>query len=432
MFIQTGTIGIIADDLTGANDTALQFHLSGANTQILFDYAEQPEGLLKTQVWAISTETRNLKKEAAIPVIENAVKILTEKLNTEYFYKKIDSTLRGNIASECMTVLKALGWDCAVVVPAFPSEGRTTVGGYHLLHGVPLDRTEFARDPKSPVRESYIPTILRQQIENPDLVALIPLKTVTKGAGPILTELQRLIDEGRKLIVIDAVSTTDIQQIVLATEKSTYNILPCGTAAMAQCFSDVWLPETEYQHINKTIPDNPVLIVSGSSTTLTKIQIAKVIESEEFEPYIVELSLEDINNNSYDEILSRILNNLIKYRLVVVHFSAIEHIEEQNTQYAQEHGINPEDVPGMITDYLARLTKDVVVFQDVILVLVGGETSYKCCRAIDSTTLQVIDEADIAIPLCLDFKAQWIVTKSGNLGNSSTLINVLKYFERHK
>ena len=37
MFIQTGTIGIIADDLTGANDTALQFNLSGANTQILFD-----------------------------------------------------------------------------------------------------------------------------------------------------------------------------------------------------------------------------------------------------------------------------------------------------------------------------------------------------------------------------------------------------------
>ena len=34
MTIQTGTIGIIADDLTGANDTALQFHLRGCNTQI--------------------------------------------------------------------------------------------------------------------------------------------------------------------------------------------------------------------------------------------------------------------------------------------------------------------------------------------------------------------------------------------------------------
>ena len=89
MFIQTGTIGIIADDLTGANDTALQFNLSGANTQILFDYSQAPEGLLNTQVWAISTETRNSDKDSAIPVVRGAVKILDEKLNTEYYYKKI-------------------------------------------------------------------------------------------------------------------------------------------------------------------------------------------------------------------------------------------------------------------------------------------------------------------------------------------------------
>ena len=36
MFI-SNNIGIIADDLTGADDTALQFHLRGANTQILLD-----------------------------------------------------------------------------------------------------------------------------------------------------------------------------------------------------------------------------------------------------------------------------------------------------------------------------------------------------------------------------------------------------------
>lgn len=35
--IFTDIVGIIADDLTGANDTALQFHLRGANTRILLD-----------------------------------------------------------------------------------------------------------------------------------------------------------------------------------------------------------------------------------------------------------------------------------------------------------------------------------------------------------------------------------------------------------
>ena len=35
MIINSNIVGIIADDLTGANDSALQFYLKGANTQIL-------------------------------------------------------------------------------------------------------------------------------------------------------------------------------------------------------------------------------------------------------------------------------------------------------------------------------------------------------------------------------------------------------------
>ncbi len=432
MFIQSGTIGIIADDLTGANDTALQFHLSGANTQILFDYTQGQEGLLKTQVWAMSTETRNVSKEEASSAVRKAVNMLKEHLNTEYFFKKIDSTLRGNIGVEVQTMLDELGWDAAVIVSAFPTEGRTTVGGYHLLKGVPIERTEFARDPKSPVKESYIPALLSAQIGAPDNVALIPLRTVAKGAGPILIELQNLIKEGKKLIVIDAVSTTDIEQIVLAVEKSTYQILPCGTAAFAQAFADIWLPETEYQHISKTIPDHPVFVVSGSATSLSRVQIEKLTQCSDFEPYIVDLNLEKINTTSFDEMVDKISKNLSKHKLVLVYFSTTDYQTEKNLEYAKEHDINPDDIPSIITDYLAKLTKDVVAIQEVILVLAGGETSFKCCRAIESSNLQVIDEADFAIPLCLDYYARWIVTKSGNLGTPNTLINILKFLERHK
>ncbi|MFA6989835.1 MAG: four-carbon acid sugar kinase family protein, partial [Candidatus Gastranaerophilaceae bacterium] len=280
MFIKSGTIGIIADDLTGANDTALQFHLRGCNTQILFDYNSLPESILSTHAWAISTETRNLPADKAVSIVKNASKNLIENLNTEYFYKKIDSTLRGNIAQETLALLNALGWDAAVIIPAFPSEGRVTVGGYHLLKGVPIDRTEMARDPNAPVRESHIPTLLAQQAENPEIIGHIELKTVTKGAGPILMDLQQLVKDGKKLIVIDAVSTTDIEQVVLAIEKSSYNILPCGSAGLAQSLGNAWLPEMKHQHIAKKLPDLPILLVSGSATSLTKTQIEKVIESD--------------------------------------------------------------------------------------------------------------------------------------------------------
>ena len=60
MIINPNVACIIADDLTGANDSSLQFHLHGAGTQILL--SEEIEGLnLKgTSTWAISTESRNI------------------------------------------------------------------------------------------------------------------------------------------------------------------------------------------------------------------------------------------------------------------------------------------------------------------------------------------------------------------------------------
>ena len=41
--IFTDLVGIIADDLTGANDTALRFHNQGAKTKILLDNSYIPD-----------------------------------------------------------------------------------------------------------------------------------------------------------------------------------------------------------------------------------------------------------------------------------------------------------------------------------------------------------------------------------------------------
>ena len=60
MIFNSNVVGIVADDLTGANDTALQFQLKGANTQILLDEDNAPVNLKTTQTWAISTESRNI------------------------------------------------------------------------------------------------------------------------------------------------------------------------------------------------------------------------------------------------------------------------------------------------------------------------------------------------------------------------------------
>ena len=434
MFI-SNNIGIIADDLTGADDTALQFHLRGANTQILLDYSYMPENKVSTQVWAIPTETRNSDAHTAYEKVKQAAKILADDLNVEYFYKKIDSTIRGHIAVEALGVLDALEWDAAVIIPAFPQEGRTTIGGYHLLKGIPIERTEFARDPRFPIYESHIPTVLRSELQNEqdDLVDLIELRTVIKGAGPILKKMNEMIERGVKLIVVDAISVTDIEQVVLAMEKSSYRILPCGSAGCAQVLGNIWLPELENHQVEKTISTMPKLIVSGSATQCTAAQIQKLQDDDDIEnTYFIDLKMEDILEGVNDDIVTRVSENLVKDNVVVVHTSDLTVDSKIISQILFENELSKNQFISKIGEYLACLTKKVLFNRDAILITIGGETSFKCCKAINSNSLQIIDAICPAIPLCMDTKAQWIVTKSGNLGNSNTLIDIIKYFEQHE
>lgn len=436
MIINSNVVGIIADDLTGANDTALQFHLRGANTQILLDDNINPINTAGTQTWAISTETRNVTPHEAYEKVKHTVKMFSEVLKPDYYYKKIDSTVRGNIAVETLGILEVLQWDAVVVIPAFPSEGRVTVGGYHLLKGVPVERTEMARDPHSPIFESHLPTLLKSQLpeEFHCLVESLDLSTVMKGAGPIIRKLNDLIKAGKKLIIADAVSTTDIEQLVLAIEKSEYKILPAGTAAAARAFSNIWFSDIETDHVNKLMPELPKFIVSGSATQITANQIERLEQGEEFDEntLVISLDLPTVLGGVKEELVNRVVSNLAENNIVVVHTSQLIRNFDGFSDESLRAELTKAELAGVITDFLSELARQVVSRKDLILITLGGETSYKCCAEIGATQLQLIDEVAPAIALCMDHNAQWIVTKSGNLGGVNTLIEILRYFDHHE
>ena len=430
----TNKIGIIADDLTGANDTALQFFIRGCNTQILLDYENFSLPQTLTQAWAIPTESRNIKPDAAVEKVKNATRAFLENISVEYFYKKIDSTMRGNVARETLAMLETIEWDASVILPAYPLEGRITVGGYHLLKGMPIQRTELACDPHSPICESHIPSILKHQLgeDCTHLVGSIPLDTVMKGAGPILMALNDLIKEGKKLIVVDAVSVVDVDQAVLAINKSNYKILPCGSAGLAQSLANVWLADIPDMDITNTLPKIPKLIISGSATQLTASQIRKLHDDYDRDNiFTIPVMAEDVLTNNICEVVERALPNLIKDNTVIIHTSDIIRDKAAFSHYLFENEISESEFVNKIVDFLAIVARELVDKKEVILITIGGETSYKCANAIDSQNLQVIDAITGAIPLCLDHKAQLLVTKSGNIGNIGTLIEILNYFEQH-
>lgn len=435
MIIHPSTVAIIADDLTGANDSALQFQQQGAAVQILLDTKNEPVNLENTQTWAISTESRNIEPVEAYKKVTQAARFFKEKINPDFYYKKIDSTIRGNIAVEVLALLDELDFDVSVIIPAFPAESRVTVGGYHLLRGVPIERTEMARDPYSPIFESHLPTLLKSQLdeESKDLVGLIELKTVMKGAGPIIRELNNLISQGKKLIVTDAMSTVDIEQVILAIGKCEHKILPTGTAAAARILSREWLPDLEPQQFASTLPELPKFVVSGSATLITANQIDKLDESDEFEnQLIISLDMKTILGGVTDELVDRVVNNLGNNNIVVVHTSKLIRDFDGFSEDSLKAELTKASLAWVITDFLAELTKRVIDKKKTILITLGGETSYKCCSAIGATQLQLIDEVAPAIALSKANSEQWIVTKSGNLGSVNTLIDILKYFEHHE
>lgn len=428
-------IAVVADDLTGANDTALQFFLRGAKTQVAFGEDIAIDENLQTEVFAMSTQTRNTDGNTAEEKIKNVSENIIKKNNFEHIYKKIDSVLRGNIATEINAMLNSLKMDAAVVFPAFPSEGRTTVGGFQLLKGIPIQRTEFSRDPSFPITESNILNILRNQTDekNVQQVDIIDLDIVMKGAGPILIKLNELISKGVKLIVADAVSTTDLEQIALAITKSNYKILPCGSAGAAQALSNIWHPTEANQNETIEVPKLPKLVVSGSATDLTASQIKRLKDSDEFENiYFIPIKPENIFANDVEEISQRILNNLVKENTVVIHSSELIENSDELSALLLEKELSKEVFISSICSYLANVAQKVLLQTEAILISVGGETSYKCLQTCGSKNIQIKDTVAPAIPLGIDHKGQYIVTKSGNLGTQNTLIEIIKYFKQDK
>ena len=318
--------GIIADDLTGANDTALQFQQRGASTKILLDSECDPKVKSGCEVWALSSESRNVPEEVAVSRVENAVRTFVENFSFDNYYKKIDSTLRGHIALETLTMLNILEYDAAIIIPAFPQEGRITVGGYHLAKGVPIGKTEIAIDPHSPITESHVPTLLKSQLPEAmeDIIGVIDLRTVMNGAGPVLMRINELVKEGKKLIVADSTSLTDIEQIALAIKKSEYKLLPTGTAAGAQVLSKYWLAgiEKEDMSSNISIGSLPKLIVSGTATQITANQIKKLEQSDDYEDInFIALEANEILEGVTDNLVDRVVLNLISGVTVCVHTS---------------------------------------------------------------------------------------------------------------
>ena len=130
---------IIADDLTGALDTGIQFARDGIpvcvetgfGKTVSFDYVRYP-------VTVVHSASRHLTAPEASARVEKIAEAGLQA-GADLVYKKTDSGLRGRIGAElsalCRTAEAPLWF-----VPAFPEMDRVTRDGIHYCGGIPVVR----------------------------------------------------------------------------------------------------------------------------------------------------------------------------------------------------------------------------------------------------------------------------------------------------
>lgn len=111
-------LAIIADDLTGALDTAAPFAMRGIPTAVALGVEGFREALASgARVVGVSTDSREVAAEQAREAVRSAVAALPPGVR---LFKKVDSRLKGNIAAE----LDAVPHERSLVIPAIPAFGR--------------------------------------------------------------------------------------------------------------------------------------------------------------------------------------------------------------------------------------------------------------------------------------------------------------------
>lgn len=249
---------IIADDLTGAIDTGVQFAEQQISTLIIPELSKVEGGPFDCEVLVINTETRHCSpSDAADAVIRAAA--FGQKHGILHFYKKTDSTLRGNLGAEFQALMNATGDKKLFFVPAFPQLQRVTRNGRQYVNCIELHKSEFSNDPLNPILTSDISSLLEQQAQLP-----------THLLAADLNKVSELKDEG--VYIFDCESVADLRSIAATLRKVKPLTTLAGSAGFAPSLKDLL-------HLNpavpKTVLDLPArtFVVNGSLNPAARRQL---------------------------------------------------------------------------------------------------------------------------------------------------------------
>jgi uncharacterized protein YgbK (DUF1537 family) len=213
-------VRIVADDLTGALDSAAPFAAASGPFPVFWDQTARGGS------YALDTETRERRRADRTWV--------SHLQGAELAFKKIDSLLRGRTAEEILACLESGRFQSAIIAPAFPAQGRIT-----------RDGRQYWQAPDG----SWRPV---------DCDLLAELRINHAGSASAIA--------GSGFFLCDAASEADLAGIVEAGRRMAAPVLWCGSAGLARVLARPARSHTKF------VPKAPLLMLIGSDHSVSRAQ----------------------------------------------------------------------------------------------------------------------------------------------------------------
>lgn len=405
---------ILADDLSGAADCASACLHSGMSAAVSFG---QPEHTLDCDVLSIDCDTRRLPPHEAAERVRTTMRANLAPGDGQIVFKKVDSTLRGNLGSEIRAVLeeqrRRSADAVAILAPAFPSRGRSTIHGYQHVHGTPLHDTEIWKQDGLAV-VAHIPSMLHQEELRTGIVDLNLLRVGQERVAEEMRQMAREVD----VIVCDAETEEDLATIARASFSIGRQTVWVGSAGLAFQLPEATGLVGSGPHRRKPQRGNgPALFVVGTTSAVSRGQVLLLEQSVPLRMVHVSprLLLSRDEAAARPDITASIAASLKSDADTLVILDA-------------EESVDIAERP-LLTEALGAMLAPCV---DLVgaLVATGGETARAILNSWNVSLLQVVGEVDRGVPCSvaeLEGRTIPVLTKAGGFGDSDALLRCWEF-----
>jgi len=421
-------LAVIADDLTGANDTGVQFAKKSKRTVVFFSKGDESLQHLTGDVLVFNSDSRAVPPTKAHQIVKTlAHQVKQAGIST--VFKKIDSTLRGNIGAEIDAILDVFAFEVALVVPAFPKGKRTTKMGRQYVNNVPVEETELAQDPSSPVLNGDIKEAINEQSLRK--VDVVTLQDVRQGHVRLISKMKTSMQQKHtRILVIDAETEEDLATIVKASEDLDGPFLWVGTAGIAgHLEGDGEIVQRQPSFKSAA----PCLLVAGSVKTVTHQQIHILKQHMSIKEVIISPE-KLLHNESKEKEIQRVIqesSRFLKGESVIISTNIEVEVMKEIDKVKEKMKLTNIEVGARIAEAMGEVAKSLIErFPLSGVILTGGDIAASTCTKLEGTGIEVSGEVESGMPygrlLGGKYDGLPLVTKSGGFGSEEAFIKAIQ------